>query len=260
MLWEIARTLRDSGASAPLVTRAYREAIHRAEDTRHAPLVRAIEEDLREVDFEAYLRHIYRRARGYDIEEDTPSLLSGDTEAGTVLLLDLPGFTEFSQGLDGESVLMTFNQLMADFSDVLSRYQGRVTSYRGNGVMALVRDARHAERAVQAALDLVASLEEFNRPRQVLGLPLFHLRIGINTGDVLLGNIGTYDKMDFTAIGATVNLAGALRNEAQPGLPCISRPTYELVRERFVFQPGPRTATITEFGPVEVWDVVKRRG
>jgi class 3 adenylate cyclase/predicted Ser/Thr protein kinase/Flp pilus assembly protein TadD len=260
MLWEIARTLRDCGASAPLVTRAYREALTRAEDARHAPLVRAVEEDLREVDFEAYLRHIYRRARGYDIEEDTPSLLSGNTEAGTVLLLDLPGFAEFSQGLDGESVLVTFNQLMADFSEVLSRHQGRVTSYRGNGVMALMRDARHAERAVQAALDLVASLEEFNRPRQVLGLALFHLRIGINTGDVLLGNVGTYDKMDFTAIGATVNLAGALRNEAEPGLPCISRPTYELVRERFVFASGPRTLTLTGFGPVEVWDVSKRRG
>ncbi len=261
MQWELARTLRDSGASAPLVTRAYREALARAESARHAPLVRDVEEDLREVDLEAYLRHIYRRARGYDIEDDSPSLLSGDTEAGTVLLLDLPGFTQFSQGLDGESVLMTFNQLMADFSAVLARHQGRITSYRGNGVMALMRDARHAERAVQGALDLVSSLEEFNRPRQVLGLPLFHLRIGINSGDVLLGNVGTYDKMDFTAIGATVNLAGAIRNEAELGLPCLSRATYELARERFECAPNmPRTVAITGFGPVEVWDVVGRKG
>jgi class 3 adenylate cyclase len=261
LLWEIARTLRDSAASAPLVTRAYREALARAEAARHAPLVRDIEEELREVDFEAYLRHVYRRARGYDIEEDTPSLLAGANEAATVLLLDLPGFTHFSQGLDGESVLLTFNHLMADFTEVLNRYQARVTSYRGNGVMALVRDARHGERAVQAALDLVSALEELNRPRQVLGLPLFHLRIGINSGDVLLGNVGTYQKMDFTAIGATVNLAGALRNEAEPGLPCISRATYEMVRERFVYRPdGPRTVTIGGFGPVEVWDVVQRKG
>ena len=81
--------------------------------------MRDIEEDLREVDFEAYLRHVYQRGRGYGIDEDTPSLLAGDTEASTVLLLDLPGFTHFAQGLDGESVLMTFNQLMADFTEVL---------------------------------------------------------------------------------------------------------------------------------------------
>jgi class 3 adenylate cyclase/predicted Ser/Thr protein kinase len=259
--WEIARTLRDSGASAPLVTRAYREALARAERYRHAPLVRDIEEELRETDFEAYLRHVYRRARGYDIEEDTPSLMRGDCEPGTVVLLDLPGFTKYSQGLDPEAVLLTFNQLMADFEEVLNRYQARVTSYRGNGVMALIRETRHAERAVGAALELVSALEEFNRPRQVLELPLFHLRIGINSGEVVLGNVGTYQKMDFTAIGATVNLAGALRNESEAGLPCISRATYEMVRERFACSAGsPRKVMLSVFGEVEVWDVTGRKG
>jgi class 3 adenylate cyclase/predicted Ser/Thr protein kinase/uncharacterized protein HemY len=258
--WEIARTLRDGGASAPLVTRAYLEALARAESARHAPLVRAIEEELHEIDVEAYLHHLYRRARGCGIDADSPSLMEGTSEVVSVLFLDLPGFTDFSHGLDPEAVLLTFNQLMADFAEVLAKYQARVTTYRGNGLMALVRDARHAERAVQAALDLVAALEEFNRPRQVLGLPLFHARVGVNSGDVMLGNVGTYHKMDFTAIGATVNLAGALRIEAQAGQPCVSRATWELVRDRFICREGnPRTLTVTGFGPVDVWDVLGRK-
>jgi class 3 adenylate cyclase/predicted Ser/Thr protein kinase len=258
--WEIARTLRDSGTAAPLVTRAYREALARAEASRCAPLVAAIEAELREVDFEAYLRHVYRRARGDDIDDDSPTLLAGTSEVLTVLFLDLPGFTDFAHGRDPEAVLLTFNSLMADLTAVLERYRARVTTYRGNGLMALVRDARHAERGVSAALDLVAALEEFNRPRRLLGLPVFHVRIGVNSGEALLGNVGTYHKMDFSAIGTAVNLAGSLRNEAEPGLPCVSRATYEQVRERFAWKPGgPRTVTLTGFGPVDIWDVTGRK-
>jgi adenylate cyclase len=207
------------------------------------------------VDFEAYLRHVYRRARGLDVEDDEPSLSGGTSAPGSVLLLDLPGFADYSQKLDGESVLMTYNQLMADFADVLGRHQARITSYRGNGVMAVVRDARHAERAVRAALGLVAAVEELNRPRRLLELPLFHVRIGVNSGEVLLGNVGTYQKMDLTALGAAVDLAGALRNEAEPGLPCLSRATWELVRDRFTFRDPPRRVRLAG-AEAEVWDVL----
>ena len=126
--------------------------------------MREIEQELHEVDLEAYLRHVYQRARGLGIDEDSPSLLEGTSEVGTVLFIDLPGFTEFAQGMDPQAVLVTFNHLMADFSAVLSQHQARVVAYRGNGVMALARDIRHAERGVTAALDLVSALEEFNRP------------------------------------------------------------------------------------------------
>src|SRR5262249_58202017 len=96
---EIARTLRDAGSPAPLVTRAYREALSRAEAFRHDPLVREIEQELHEVDVESYLRHVYQRARGLGVDEDSPSLLEGTSEVGTVLFLDLPGFTDFAQGM-----------------------------------------------------------------------------------------------------------------------------------------------------------------
>jgi class 3 adenylate cyclase/predicted Ser/Thr protein kinase/Tfp pilus assembly protein PilF len=256
-LWEIARTMRDAGTPTPLVTRAYLEALAKAECCRHDPLVRGIEEELHEVDVEAYLRHIYRRVRGAGIDEDSASLVEGRDDVGTVLAIDLPGFAEFSHGLDAEGVLLTFNHLLADFADVLARHQARVLAYRGSGLLALTLDHRHAERGVRAALDLVEALEEFNRPRQLLGLPIFQARIGISSGDVLLGNVGTYHKMDFTAIGTALNVASALRNEAEPGLPCVARATCDLVRERYAYRSAaPRRVAVAGFGEVEVWDVV----
>jgi serine/threonine protein kinase/class 3 adenylate cyclase len=259
-LWEIARTMRDSGTPAPLVTRAYLDALGRAEACRHDPLVRGIEDELHEFDLEAYLRHVYRRARGAGIDEDKPSLVDGSDDVVTVLAIDLPGFTEFSRGLDAETVLLTFNHLLADFADVLARHQARVLAYRGSGLLALTRDHRHGERAVLAALAVVAALEEFNRPRLLLGLPIFGVRVGLSSGDVLLGNVGTYHKMDFTAIGEALNLAAAFRTEARVGLPCIGRSTFDLVRDCFQFEPtSPRQVSLAGYGTVAVWDVAGPR-
>ncbi|MBY0228605.1 MAG: tetratricopeptide repeat protein, partial [Gemmataceae bacterium] len=257
--WERARIERDRGAPSALVSRCYAQALARAEGLRHDPLVRGIEREFHDVDPEGFLRHIYQRARGWSIDADDPSLMEGTTESATVLFIDLPGFSEWSQGMDPQAVLVTFNHLMGDFADVLARHEGRVVAYRGNGLMALVREARHADRAVLAALDLVSALEAFNGPRRLLGLPLFEVRIGIASGDVLLGNVGTYHKMDFTAIGPAVSMAGAIRNEARYGVPCVSRGTAEAVRGRFRFASSePRSVAVAGFGAVEVWDVAGR--
>ncbi|MGL4550301.1 MAG: tetratricopeptide repeat protein, partial [Gemmataceae bacterium] len=260
-VWELARVQRDRKAPPALVSRSYEVALERAEGLRHDPLVRSIEREFHDVDAEGYLRHIYRRARGFDIDHDDPSLMEGDAQSATVLFVDLPGFNEYSQGMSPQAVLVTFNHLIADFADVLELHRGRVVAYRGSGLMGLMRDARHAERAVNAALDLVAALEAFNRPRRVLGLAAFQARIGIASGEVLLGNVGTYHKMDFTAIGAAVSVAGALRNEAKFGVPCVSRATYEGVRSRFEYESeSPRAVQVAGYGAVDVWDVRGRRG
>jgi serine/threonine protein kinase/class 3 adenylate cyclase len=255
--WEIARTQRDSGAVNPLVTRAYLEALSKAEASRHDPLVRRIESELHEVNAEAYLRHVYARVRGGDIEEDQLSLIEAHSEIGSILAIDLPGFADYSQGLDPEAVLVTFNHLLSDLVDVLRQHGARVLAYRGSGLLAFTQESRHAERAIRAALHLVEALEEFNRPRRLLQLAIFQVRIGISSGDMLLGNVGTYHKLDFTVMGQTVNQAGVLRNEGEPGVPCISRTTYDLVRDRFSYRSEtPRMVQLAGFGPVEVWDVI----
>jgi class 3 adenylate cyclase/Tfp pilus assembly protein PilF len=258
--WEIARTLRASGAHAALVTRAFLEALERAESCRRDPLAAQIEEELREVDREAYFRHVYCRVRGRAVSDDTTSLISGSSEVVTVLCFDLQGFSDYARGLDPKEVLMTLNQMMADLAVVLERYRAKVTTYFGDGFMALLREAKHAERAVNAALDLMAALQEFDRPREILGLHQFQARIGIHTGAAFLGNVGTYRKLDFTVLGPAVTLSSRLLNWAEPGLPCISQDTYELLPDQFEYRAGnPRTVEGPGMESCAVWDVVGRK-
>jgi class 3 adenylate cyclase len=258
-LWELARTQRDASSHTSLVARAFEEALVRAEQVRRGSLVEAIEAELREVDHEAYYRHLYRRVRGQADWEDTAYLGSGESELATVLVFDLQGFTEATRGQGPRTVLVTFNQVLADLEEVLQRHRAQVLTYVGDGFLAILRQAHHAERAVQTALDLMAAVEECNRPRTLLGQPPLAVRISINTGNVFLGNVGTYHKMDFTAVGPAVSLAARLLTYAEPGKPCLSESTHELVGEQFAYPAtGPRTVAPQGSELLKVWDVLPR--
>jgi class 3 adenylate cyclase len=256
---ELARTQRAAGEPPPLASLAFQDALRAAEACRRPHLVRQVEAEFQAVDVLAHGRWLYQRVRGRGVAEETASLVDGVRETATVLYLDLQGSTDYALGRDPEEVMMTLNQMMADFVAVLRRHEARVSGFRGDGFLALFRGADHATRAVTAGLDLYGELSAFNEPREVLGLPPFAARVGIASGEVFLGNVGTYDKMDFTAIGTTANLGARLEGQAAPGRPCISRQTYELVRDRFRYAPGsPRALSLKGLGEHLVWDVVGR--
>jgi class 3 adenylate cyclase len=254
---EVARTLRAQGSPRPPVAQALLAALETAESCRRAVLVREIGQDLRAVDETKYWHHAFRRVRGRDFPEDNDSLVDGLSEPVSVMFFDLKGSTELGRITAPEIVMATLNQMLADLEPVLRNYKAHVTSHLGDGFMALLRGPDHAPRAVAAALGLMAALREFNRPRKVLDLPPFSARVGIATGGVSLGNVGTYHKLDYTAIGHTVNLAARLQGEAEEYLPCINRETYQLVAERFKFKSDqPRPVNPKGIGACDVWDVI----
>jgi class 3 adenylate cyclase len=118
--WKL-RTLRARNAARALVTDALLKALDRAERCRRSLLMQEIEEELKATDEAEYCRHIYRRARGHGIDADTVSLLSGERAVATVMFLDLKGSTDYVRSNDPEVVLMTLNQMMADFAAPPSR-------------------------------------------------------------------------------------------------------------------------------------------
>jgi class 3 adenylate cyclase len=257
---EIARTLVVEGAPSQLITSAFREALRRAEVCRRPELVRIAEDELCAVNEEAHAQHVFERTRSRAATTDTSSLMDGVSEVATVLVLNLRGFIPFCQGMEPAEVMQTVNQMMADLEAVLDRHEAHVTAYLGGGFMALVRGSGHAQRAVEAALGLSAVMDEFNHPRAVLGLPQLPASIGVATGPLFLGNIGTYRKMDFTAVGNAVNLANRLIRHAEGRLPCLSEETRQLVGERFEYAPGnPRVLDLPGLGRREVWDLAGRR-
>jgi class 3 adenylate cyclase len=257
---EIAQALRAAGASDKVVLRELQEAMVLAERTRHDRIVTAVENELRDCSEVEYYRQLYRRAQGRDRPEERVSLTDGVRETASVLFLDLRGSTQYGLETDPEIVMTDFNQMMAGFAAVLKAEGVTICGYRGDGFMALARGRDHARRAVRAALKLFAALADFNRPRELLELAPLEVRIGINTGEVFLGNVGTYEKMEFAALGTAANLGARIESAAQPGLPAIGESTYQQVRRHCEFAPGnPRRVQAKGFqeGEIAVWDVLR---
>ena len=150
----------------------------------------------------------------------------------TVLFADVSGFTAFSENRDAEDVANLVNHLWIRADRVIQEYGGHIDKHIGDAVMALwgTETAREddAERAVRAALKMQETFRE-----GVGSLPI-HLKVGINSGQVLLSAIGTQG--EFTAMGDTVNTASRLVNSANGGDILISHDTYQLVRGVFDVQ------------------------
>ena len=235
-------------------------ALDRAERSRRDALIADVERELAEVDEVELYRRLYSRARGRGIHDGIGAMERATAERATVLFLDLRESTAFVMGEDPAVVRLTLNQLFAALTEALERHKVVINQYLGDGFMALSREPEHARNAVAGALDALRAMEQFNRPRQVLKLRPLEARIGISTGDVVLGNIGTHQKIDFTAVGPTTNEAARLQGKAAPGHVCISQSTYKLVADRFEFDnPDGREVTLAGVGNVLVWDVKGRK-
>jgi class 3 adenylate cyclase len=251
-----ALTLEAAGGSTAALRQALLEALDGAEACRRAALANRIEERLRAVDPLAHARRVYQRARGRGIEAATASLHTGAREVLSVMFLDLQGFTAYAAAHDPERVFTTLNQIFTEMEDELARHEATVNQYLGDGFMALFRGAHHATRAVRAALDLSASLGDFNRARALLERPPLEVRVGVTTGEAYLGNVGTYRKMDYTAVGTTTNKAARLQSEACPGVPCVCGATRAAIGDAFRFtEASPRSVPLKGLGEEPVWDV-----
>jgi class 3 adenylate cyclase len=126
---------------------------------------------------------------------------------------------------------------------VVSRHQGTLDKFIGDGIMALfgaplaIED--DAGKAVLCAVEMQEEIGRFTRQCRREGKPHLYLGIGINRGDVVVGNIGAPERMDYTAIGTTVNLAARLQGLARGGEILISDAVYQPVRDQFQIRALP---------------------
>lgn len=257
---EIARTREAAGDSESVVVLEYVRALDTAESCRRPMLVQEIESELERVSQLEMSQRNYQRVRGRNVREATTSLVDAKSEAGSVLYLDIQGSTAFAHHRAPEEVMLIINQLMADLSAILRTHEGQVSGFRGDGFLALFRGPNCAVRAVSAALDLIAQVHEFNEPRRFLGEREFVVRTGVATGGLCFGNVGSYDKMDFTAIGTPANLGARLESQAIPEEGkscCICHETYNSIGDRFQYsEDSPRNKNLKGLGEQSFWFVV----
>src|SRR6266571_3487955 len=168
------------------------------------------------------------------------SALEGERQQVTVMFTDVSGFTAMSERLDPEEVHAIMDRAFEVILNAVHRYEGTINQFLGDGVMALfgapIAHEDHAHRALSAALAIQEELEPLAEDvRRMHGVE-FRMRMGVNTGLVVVGAIGKDLRMDYTAVGDTTNLAARLLGLAKPGQIVVSRQTQHLRESYFVFE------------------------
>lgn len=147
--------------------------------------------------------------------------LGGENRRVTVLFGDIRGFTALTEGMVPQKVITLLNECMQRLSDAIDEEGGVVDKFVGDEIMAVfgapVRQEDHAARAVRAALRMRESVAGLNRERQARGEDPIGLGVGINTGDVVAGNMGSKNRLNYTVLGEMVNLASRLCGGAAAG-------------------------------------------
>jgi class 3 adenylate cyclase len=141
-------------------------------------------------------------------------MLTGDNRALSIMFSDIRGFTAICEGMSPGELVNSLNRYFSGQVDIIMNRNGIVDKYIGDGIMAFWGAPRkHDDDALQSvlsALDMIGVLDGFNEQQRQLGKPQFRIGIGINFGEVTVGNIGTERKMEYTVIGDAVNLASRL--------------------------------------------------
>jgi adenylate cyclase len=169
--------------------------------------------------------------------EDT--LMVGERKEVTILFSDIRGYTTLTENLGAAQVVSLLNQYFETMVEAVFNHEGTLDKFIGDALMAvfgapLPLTENHAWRAVQAALEMRQRLAEFNQRRIIQEQPQIHIGIGISSGEVVAGNIGSRKRMDYTVIGDSVNLSSRLEGVTKEyGCDIIlSEFTYQLCKER----------------------------
>ena len=180
----------------------------------------------------------------------------------TMLFSDVRGFTTMSEKLMPQVVVQILNEYFADMTPIVFEHHGLLDKYMGDGLMALFgvpyESADAAANAVSAAVDMQRRMQSVNRDLKAIGLSEIAIGIGINTGPVTVGYIGSEERTDYTAIGDAVNLAARLEKQAQGEQIIISRSTYEALGGRFPVREAGDIMVKGKTFAVQIYEVLWR--
>ncbi len=169
------------------------------------------------------------------MKQDSVLELGGQKRLVTTLFCDIRGFTPIAERIPARLMVDLLNEHFTAMTEIIFAYKGTLDKYIGDEIMAVfgapLSAEDDAERAVRAAIEIQQRNIEINAQRTHDGRPAFHLGIGINTGEVIAGYIGSPMRMEFTVVGDHVNTARRLCDLAKPGQIVGGGSTYQLVQD-----------------------------
>jgi len=197
------------------------------------------------------------------IEKMRAAKLTGERKPVTALFVDVVGSTTLAETMDPEDWTTVINEAFDLMSKAVFHYEGTIAQLQGDALLAFfgapIAHEDDPERAILAALDMVTAIDEFARQlKQTQGID-FRIRAGINTGPVIVGNVGSDLRYEYTALGDAVNVAARMQTAAQPGTVLITANTLRLAGEVFDVEDLGGLDVKGKAEPVHAYRVVARR-
>jgi adenylate cyclase len=145
-------------------------------------------------------------------------------------MCDLRGFSALAEKLDPERVVELLNVYLGAMADIILKYQGTIDEFIGDAILAVfgapLLCPNHADFAVACSLEMQLEMAQVNRQLERLGIPPLEMGIGVNTGEVVTGNIGSVQRAKYGVIGSQVNLAGRIQSTSVGGEVLVSESTF----------------------------------
>jgi adenylate cyclase len=223
----------------------------------------------RKMERDAAMRERFRRLLSPDLAEMVVNgqLLvqqGGETRVATVMFTDIRGFTAHSRDAEASEILRMLNDYYEVLVEIVFRQEGTVDKFIGDGMMVLwgapVVHEDDPARAVRAAIDIQKAMEAFNFDRAAMGKAPIEVGVGINTGPVVAGYLGSSRTMSYSVIGDTVNQASRLCAAALPGEILITEYTHHLVQDQFITRARNPVHAKGMAQPIKAYCVLGARG
>lgn len=200
------------------------------------------------------------------IEEPELLKLGGDKKELTVLFSDLAGFTTLSEKTPPEELVKFLNEYLSEMTDIVFKNKGTLDKYIGDAIMAFwgapVPEEDHAYYACKCVLEMEEKLKELQQKWESQGLPAPHVRYGLNTGDMVVGNMGSKERFSYTVLGDHVNLGARLEpaNKDFGTKILISEFTYQKVKDRFLSREVALMKAKGKTKPIRIYELIAEAG
>lgn len=191
--------------------------------------------------------------------------LGGERKELTVLFSDVEGFATMSEGMQPEALVGLLNEYLSLMTEIVFHNHGTLDKYEGDLVMAFwgapIAQQDHALRACTTAIQMQEAIAGLRREWELQNRPKLNVRIGINTGEMVVGNLGATGKFDYTVIGDSVNLASRLEgaNKQYKSSILVSERTYDCVKDHILGRELDLITVIGRLEPIRIYELITMR-
>jgi len=196
------------------------------------------------------------------LKDPTKLVLGGEERRLTVFFSDIRGFTTISEGLTPQALVKLINDYLTPMTDIILKSGGTVDKYMGDAIMAFwgapIWQEDHAARAARTALEMMVKLREMQADWEKKGIPKLDIGIGLSTGPLTVGNMGSHMRFDYTVMGDSVNLGSRLEglNKEYGTHIIVPKFTYEEINSQFVLRQLDNIRVKGKKQPIKIYELM----